>query len=105
VIHDDISMLFENSQSDKEVKAAAKPIRPERLPESQDVDPHKLSLVPHKQHTKEEEEVCAISSLEMEIELWIHQLNKLVECHELEPHSRLVSEKVPLLDVIKLAQK
>ena len=72
VIHDNISMFFENGQSDKEVKAAAEPICPKRLPQPQDIDPFKFSFVPHKQHPEEEEEVRAISSLKMEIELWIH---------------------------------
>ena len=55
--HDDISMLFQDGQSNEDVEIAAEVVCPERFPHSQHVVPFKLSLIPYKQHAEEEEEV------------------------------------------------
>ena len=35
----------------------------------------------------------------MEIKSWVHQLDEVVEGEELDPHARLVTEEVALLEI------
>lgn len=69
VVHDDITMFLENGQRNEQMEAAGEIICPECLPETKDISPFKLALVPDQQHAEEEKEVGAISGLQMQIEL------------------------------------
>lgn len=96
VLHNDISVLLENGQSNEEVETTGQVIRPQDLPEVQHVQPRELALVPDEQHAEEEEEVGGISALEVQVKFWVHELDEVVEREKLFTHAALVTEKVPL---------
>ena len=50
-------------------------VRPQGLPQSEDIGPFKFALVPYEEHTEKEEEVGRVSGLEMKIEGWVHKLD------------------------------
>jgi hypothetical protein len=99
VFHDWRPVLLENSQSDKEVEITAVEIGPETFPQEEHVVPREFPLVPDQQHSEEEEEIRAVRGLEVKIELRVHELDKLVECCELEAHAGLIAEVVALLNM------
>lgn len=54
-------------------------VSPEGFPESQDVQPGEFALVPDEQHAEEEEEVCRVDALKVEVEFWVEELDEVVE--------------------------
>lgn len=97
MVHDDIAMFFENGQGEEEMEAAGEIVCPKGFPETEDVRPFKFALVPNDQHTEEEEKVGAVGGLEVQVELRIHELDKMVDGEELGAHAGLVTEKVVFL--------
>jgi hypothetical protein len=89
--HDDISVLLQDGKSYEDVKVTTLIVCPQRLPQSKGVGPFELSLVPHKKHAEEEEKVGRVGGLQMEVELRVHELYKVVERRELLAHPGLVS--------------
>lgn len=79
MLHDDIAVFFQDGQRDEEVEAAAEPVGPQRLPQTQHVDPFELALVPDEEHAKEEEEVGRVGGLEVEVEFRVHELDEVVK--------------------------
>ena len=72
-------------------------VSPEGFPETQDVQPWEFALVPDEQHAEEEEEICGVDALEVEVEFWVEELDEVVEGGELEAHAALVAEEVAFL--------
>lgn len=97
MVHDDIAMFFKNGQGEEEMEAAGEIICPEGLPETEDVCPFEFALVPYDQHAEEEEKVGAVGGLKMKVELWIHELDEVVDGEELGAHAGLVAEEVVFL--------
>lgn len=79
------------------MEIAALVVGPKRFPQPQYISPLKLSLIPHQEHAEEEKEICRVGRLEMQVQLRIHELDKVVECCELLAHTRLVPQEVSLL--------
>lgn len=99
--HDDVAVLLEDRKRDEDVEVGAVVVGPQRLPQTQNVSPLELALVPDKQHAEEEEEVGRVGRLEVEVQLRVHELHEVVERHELLAHARLVAEEVSLHAVHK----
>lgn len=97
MIHDDITMFFKNGQCEKEMEAAGEIICPKGFPETEDVCPFEFALVPYDQHAEEEEKVCAVGRLEVQVELGVHELDEVVNGEELSAHAGLVAEEVLFL--------
>ena len=72
-------MLLENGKRDEEMKLAAEVVCPQHLPETEHVRPVELTLEPHEQHAKEEEEIGRFGRLEMQVQLGVHELHEVVE--------------------------
>ncbi len=83
------------------MKIAAQEVGPEGFPESEHIYPFEFTLVPDEQHTEEEEKVCRVGALEVEVEVRIHQLDKVIECEELGTHAGLIAQKVTLLRILR----
>ena len=81
------------------MKLTAHEIRPEPLPQAQDIRPLEFTLVPDEQHAEEEEEVGRVGGLEVQVELGVHELDKVVKGEELGTHTGLIAEEVALLVV------
>jgi len=58
--HDHVAMLLQYGQGDEDVKVAAEIVGPETLPQSKNISPFKLALVPDKQHAEEEKEIGGV---------------------------------------------
>jgi hypothetical protein len=56
-------MLLQNCQRNEQMKPTAQIIRPQHLPQMQHIQPLKLPLIPHQQHSKEEEEIRGVGGL------------------------------------------
>jgi len=54
-------------------------VSPEGFPEAQDVQPGKFALVPDEQHAEEEEEVCRVDALKVQVEFRVEELDEVVE--------------------------
>ena len=72
-------------------------VSPEGFPETQDVQPGEFALVPDEQHAEEEEKVCGVDALEVQVEFWVEELDEVVEGSELEAHATLVAKEVAFL--------
>ena len=87
-------MLLQDRQGDKQVKLRREVVGPQQLPQPQDITPVELALVPDEQHAEEEEEVGRVGGLEVQVELWVEELDELVERGELGAHAGLVAHEV-----------
>lgn len=85
------------------MKIAAQEVGPEGFPESEHIDPFEFALVPDEQHSEKEEKVGRVGALEVEVEVWIHELDKVIECEELGTHAGLIAEKITLLHILRSA--
>lgn len=70
-------------------------VRPQALPQTENIRPFKLTLVPDEKHAEEEKEIGRVGGLEVQVEFRIEQLDKMVESSELSPHTSLVTYKIP----------
>lgn len=85
------------------MKVATQEVGPEGFPESEHIYPFEFALVPDEQHTEEEEKVGRVGTLEVEVEVRIHELDEVIECEELGTHAGLIAEKVTLLYILRSA--
>ena len=60
VVHDDIPVFFQDRQRNEQVEIAREMVCPQRLPESEDITPVKLTLIPYQKHAEEKEKVRAV---------------------------------------------
>lgn len=60
------------------MEIAAQVVGPKTFPEPQRICPIELTLVPDKQHAKEEEEICGVCRLEVHVEFGVHELNEMI---------------------------
>jgi hypothetical protein len=60
MVHDDITVFFENGESNEKMEVAGQIVCPKRFPQAEDVPPTELALVPNEQHAEIEKEVSAI---------------------------------------------
>lgn len=97
MLHNHISVFFENGNGDEEVEVCREVVGPEAFPQTQHVQPGELALVPDEQHAEEEEKVCRVDGLEVEVKFWVEQLDEVVQGGELEAHAALVAEEVSFL--------
>lgn len=67
MLHDDVSVFFQNGKRDEEVEVAAEEIGPEGFPQAQGVDPFEFALVPDEEHAEKEEKVGGVGGLEVEV--------------------------------------
>lgn len=79
VLHDDVPVLFQNRKGYEQVETTAKQVGPQGLPKAKNVDPFEFAFVPNKKHAEEEEEVRRVGGLEVQVELWVHQLDQVVQ--------------------------
>lgn len=98
MLHDDIPVFLQYCKRNEQMKVAAQIIRPQRLPQSKGISPFEFPLVPDEQHTEEEEEVGGVGGLKVQVELWVHELDEMIEGQELGAHAGLVAEEVSFLD-------
>ena len=57
MLEDDVTVLLEDRHGDEQVEVGAVVVRPEVLPQAQDIEPVEFALEPYQQHAEEEEEV------------------------------------------------
>lgn len=67
VFHDNVSMLFQNRKRNENMEVAAQVVRPQALPESENVHPFKLTFVPDQQHAEKEEEIGRLGLFQVEV--------------------------------------
>ena len=94
MVHDDITVLLQNRQSDENVKVRAEEVGPQTLPHAQDVFEGELALEPDEGHAEEEEEIRAVEFFEVLVECRVEELAEVVEREELQPHAGLVAKEV-----------
>lgn len=87
-------MLLQDRQCHKQVEATGLVIRPETLPQPQDIHPRKFAFVPDQQHPEEEEEICAVGLFQMLPQLRVHEVHQLVKRCQLRAHAGLVTQEV-----------
>lgn len=97
MIHNDIPMFLKNGQGEEEMEAAGEVVCPQGFPETEDVCPFELALVPDEKHAEEEEKVGAVGGLQVQVELGVHELDEVVNREELGAHAGLVAEEVLFL--------
>lgn len=79
------------------MEAAGQIVCPLGLPETKNIWPLELPLIPHQQHAEKEEKVGAVGRLEVQIQLRIHQLYQMVKRQQLRTHSGLIPKEVVFL--------
>jgi len=79
------------------VEIAAQIVRPQRFPQSENIGPLKFPLVPYEEHSEEEEEICRVGGLKVNIQLRVHKLDEMVKCEKLFAHTGLVAKEVSFL--------
>ena len=67
MLHDYVSVLLQNGQSDEEMELAALEIGPECLPQTKNIRPFKFAFVPHEKHSEEEEEIRRVGGLKVKV--------------------------------------
>jgi hypothetical protein len=97
MLHNDFPVFFEYGDCDEQVEVCGEIVGPEAFPETQDIGPLELALVPDEEHAEEEEEVCGVDGLEVEVKFWVEELDEVVEGGELEAHAALIAEEVTFL--------
>lgn len=80
-------MFFKNRKRNEEMKVTAQPVGPETFPQSEDIGPFELALVPDKKHAKEEEKIGGVGGLKVQVEGWIHKLDEMIESEQLGAHA------------------
>ena len=85
--HDDVSVFFENSESNEEMEIATQPIRPKSLPQAKHIRPFEFTFEPDQEHSEEEKEIGGICRLKMKIKSRIHELNKVIKREQLVAHA------------------
>ena len=100
MLHNHVTMLLQYRQRDEQMEVAAQIIGPEGFPQSQDVAPWELALVPHYKHAEKEEEIGAVGGLQVQVQRRVHQSDEVIEGQELSAHAGLITEEVAFLDSV-----